>query len=262
MRCICPRLFLWPNKSILHPWVWLAWLVLALAAWSCAALPSVADVEPVWASLTPPTAVTSSLAAPTLTAPMPSPLPTQTSPPSPTPYGCTRPPDEYTLIELQGGYVLNRRTIWMLEHAQTLYGGSHNFLQAVTQGSYHTGVAASFGTHDGGGAVDLSLRDLNDWHHILLEDAESIILAMRQAGFAAWVREADVLYPGSPLHIHAVAIGDADLSAAAQSQLIGPEGYFRGMNGLPDNPRPDPHGGPILCPWMIEMGYADLRDDS
>jgi hypothetical protein len=155
--------------------------------------------------------------------------------------------------------MLNARTIAMLEQAQSVYGGSHEFLKGITQGSYNLGVEASFGTHDGGGAVDLSMRDLTNWHHVLYEEAEQMIGALRRAGFAAWVRDVDVLYPGSPVHIHAIAIGDADLSPAAQDQLTGDVGYFRGYNGLPDNPQPDTHGGPILCPWMVEAGYRDLR---
>jgi hypothetical protein len=192
--------------------------------------------------------------------PTPTASPTPTPSPSPTPYGCQRPPDDYTRIEVREGIVINQRTLEMLKHAQTLYDGSHDFVKALTQGSYTNGEEASFGTHDGGGAVDLSLRDLNDWHHILYDESEAIILALRRAGFAAWVRDVGELYANSPLHIHAIAIGDAELSEAAQRQLVGPEGYFRGFNGLPvDPPIPDGHGGPVICPWMIEMGYADLR---
>jgi hypothetical protein len=164
-----------------------------------------------------------------------------------------------TRVALPGGYVLNQRTVSMLEQAQTLYGGTHDLLLAVTQGSYHTGVDASFGTHDGGGAVDLSLRDLQNFHHILTEEEDVLILALREAGFAAWVREQGVLYPDSPIHIHAIAVGDPELSPAAEDQLTGTVGYFRGMNGLPDTPLPDAHGGPIVCPWMEALGYHDLR---
>jgi hypothetical protein len=185
--------------------------------------------------------------------------PSVTAPASPTPFGCERPPDDYSRIVLPGDMALNQRTVAMLEHAQVLYGGTHEFMLAVTQGSYNIGVDASFGTHDGGGAVDLSIRDLTNWSHVLYEEVDQIISALRHAGFAAWLRDTDSLYPGSPVHIHAIAIGDAELSEAAQSQLTGPEGYFRGYNGLPEDTQPDIHGGPILCPWMVEMGYEDLR---
>jgi hypothetical protein len=181
-------------------------------------------------------------------------------PPTATPYGCLRPPDDYTIVTLRDEHQLSQRTLAMLEHAQTLYGGSHDFVKAVTQGSYHPGVDASFGTHDGGGAVDLSLRDLNNWHNVIYDEFDAIILALRQAGFAAWVRDIDELYVGSPIHIHAIAIGDKDLSEAAQLQLTGPAGYFRGNNGLPeDPPLPDGWGEPVICSWMLEMGYQDLR---
>ena len=65
--------------------------------------------------------------------------------------------------------------------------------------------------------------------------------------------------PNSPVHIHAIAIGDAELSQAAIDQLIGPNGYFRSFTGFPDTQEPDRHGGPVLCQWMIDMGYGDLR---
>ena len=86
-----------------------------------------------------------------------------------------------------------------------------------------------------------------------------LILALRTAGFAAWLRDFDQLYPGSPIHIHAIAIGDRDLSPAAQSQLNANYGYFNGNNGIPPEngaaPVPDEFGGPILCEWMTALGY-------
>jgi hypothetical protein len=246
----------------------------ALALLAAALLAAGCVSEDAKAAITHPTTVTGSpsptatmtatasqtpLPTPTVTpSPTPSPTPTQT--PVPTPYGCLRPPDDYTQVVERGEYIVNQRTLAMLEHAQELYGGTHDLVKAITQGSYHPGVDASFGTHDGGGVIDLAVRDLQDWHHILYEDMDAIILALRQAGFAAWVREQDSLYEGSPIHIHAVAVGDAELSEAAERQLMGPEGYFRGYDGLPvDPPQADPHGGPIVCPWMEAMGYRDLR---
>ena len=93
-----------------------------------------------------------------------------------------------------------------------------------------------------------------------------MIQALRIAGFAAWLRDFDQLYPGSPIHIHAIAIGDRDLSGPAQDQLTGEFGYFRGFNGIPQEnglaPVQDEHSGPILCQWMVELGYSDLRNSS
>ena len=86
--------------------------------------------------------------------------------------------------------------------------------------------------------------------------------ALRAAGFAAWLRDYGELSPDSPYHIHAIAIGDQELSQAAQDQLTGPFGYFRGYTGVPVQngvPAPDRHGGPVLCQWMLDAGYQDLR---
>ena len=52
--------------------------------------------------------------------------------PTATPYGCLRPPDDYTLVVIRDEYELNQRTLAMLEHAQTLYDGSHDFVKAIT----------------------------------------------------------------------------------------------------------------------------------
>jgi hypothetical protein len=152
---------------------------------------------------------------------------------------------------------VNARTLWMLQQAAALYDGPADLLR-VTQGSYSTGESTSFGTHAGGGAVDISIRNPADPTEILWDETEAMVLALRQAGFAAWYRAPGDLGEGSPAHIHAIAVGDVELSPAAVEQLTGPGGYFRGLDGLPPEyggPHPDPHGGPVVCPWMIEMGY-------
>jgi hypothetical protein len=178
------------------------------------------------------------------------------------PVGCERPPDDYARVIVNGSK-LNNRTVWMLRRAKALYKGTIEFAGwAVTQGSYNPGgVSASFGTHDAGGAVDLSVLNPRNGK-VLRDELPDAIRSLRIAGFAAWVREPSELYAGSPIHIHAIAIGDVELSPAARDQLTGTFGYFRGYNGLPkkDNiPVADRHGGPIFCQWMIDMGYRDLR---
>lgn len=87
----------------------------------------------------------------------------------------------------------------------------------VTQGSYNAGgVAASAGTHDGGGAVDLAPYD-----------AARKVLELRRTGFAAWHRTA---IPGLwPEHVHAVLIGNARLSSGARAQVAE---YLAGYDGL------------------------------
>lgn len=187
--------------------------------------------------------------------------------PSPTPVpadpiGCKAPPEDYTQHEVNG-VVLAGRTLAMLEHAQTLYNGPIDLTEtAIMQGSYNQGgVALSFGTHDGGGAVDISVRNLPINWSILWDDIPLVIQALRTAGFAAWYRdETDGMTP----HIHAIAIGDEELSQAASLQLTGRYGYFYGFNGLPQAdgvPLPDQDGEMIVCQWMRELGYDDWREE-
>lgn len=232
-------------------------LLLCLLSASC----SSSTLPPV--TFTPAALPTQLIVPPTHTATLvPSPpwtaLPTST----PEPQGCQKPPDDYTRVEVNGS-ILNQRTLGMLMHAQELYGGEIQLTgYAITQGSYNIGVSASFGTHDGGGAVDLSVLQQGTYT-VLWDDIDPLLHALRAAGFAAWLREYGELYADSSIHIHAIAIGDAELSPAAQEQLTGPAGYFRGYSGLPfpegGTPTLDRYGGPILCQWMIDLGYYDMR---
>jgi len=200
----------------------------------------------------PPTATSSPAPTPT---PSPSitPSPTVTLPPTattmPHPY-CARPPDDYTRVDVHG-HMLNARTLAMLETAQAIYQGPGDIMR-ITQGSYRGDVTLSFGTHAGGGAVDISIRDPNQESVMLWEEAKTMVMALRYAGFAAWFRETGDLGPQSPAHIHAIAVGDQELSPAAEKQVTGEGGYFQGMDGLipPHGPNPDPYGGAIICPWM------------
>ena len=197
-----------------------------------------------------------SLQRPTL---VPSEVITKATEDPPINLNCIRPSDDYSRLEING-YQLNQRTFEMLQTAQILYGGIIDITgDAITQGSYTNAVEGSFGTHAGGGAVDLSVMAPGTYT-ILYDDIDPLIKALRSAGFAAWYRDLDELYDSSPAHIHAVAIGDRELSLAAREQLAGPFVYFWGYNGLPTRdkkPIRDAHGGPILCGWMLEKGYPD-----
>lgn len=183
--------------------------------------------------------------------------PTETELPPAEPEGCLLPSDDYTIITVKG-QLLNQRTYDMLIYAQSLYNGQIDITgSAITQGSYTTAVEASFGTHDGGGALDLSVMAPGTYT-ILEDEIEPLIKALRLAGFAAWYRDFNDIYEGSPPHIHAIAIGDRELSLAAREQLAGRFGYFWGYDGLPREDgiaQRDPHGGPIICTWMMNMGY-------
>jgi hypothetical protein len=245
------------------PKLFTVWILLALLLAGCLGQsqqastpnPSLTATQ----TLFPPTLTSTAVPSRTATL-MPSPTGTVTS--TPEPDGCLKPPDDYTRVEVNG-WTLNQRTMAMLAHAQQLYGGELEITgHAITQGSYHDNGAASFGTHLGGGAVDLSVLRRGTYT-VLWDDIEPLLRALRAAGFAAWLREYGELYTDSPIHIHAIAIGDRELSPAANEQLTGEAGYFRGYSGLPvalyGTPTSDRYGGPILCQWMLDLGYQDLR---
>lgn len=235
-----------------------AWILLFILLMGCLSpMPFVATVTPTasatatWTPL-PPTPTAAPSQTPTIT-PIPS---------TPEPLGCQKPPEDYTRLEVNG-WTINQRTFTMLAHAQELYGGELELTgHAVTQGSYHDNGSYSFGTHLGGGAVDLSVMRYGTYT-VLWDDVEPLLRALRAAGFAAWFRDYGEVYQDSPYHIHAIAIGDHELSPEAENQLTGPAGYFRGYSGLPfpegGSPTPDRYGGPIICQWMIDLGYSDLR---
>ena len=108
----------------------------------------------------------------------------------------------------------------------------------VLQGSYNPGgVGASAGTHDGGGAVDLTPLE---WQHK--------VRALRAVGFAAWHRPAIPGLWGE--HVHAVLIGNDKLSPAAQAQV---RDYREHRNGLADH-APDPSWHPDPIP-VFRMPY-------
>jgi hypothetical protein len=116
------------------------------------------------------------------------------------------------------------------------------------QGSYSTGVVASRGTHDGGGALDIASAGQSD------ADKTIMIKALRMAGFAAWNR----FPPKFVLHIHAIAIGDRDLAPLAATQV---KDYFLHKDGLAgDGPDPDSEAGYPFPDWAgqicMDLGLA------
>ncbi|MGW5558138.1 peptidoglycan-binding domain-containing protein [Micromonospora sp. NPDC003944] len=116
------------------------------------------------------------------------------------------------------GYVVNARTQAMLAEAQRLLGYS----LVLDQGSYNPGGdPTSAGTHDGGGVVDIAVTGMTATRRT------AVARALRQVGFAAWVRNPN--QGDWPWHIHATAINDTDLSSQAQHQV---GDYYLGMNGL------------------------------
>lgn len=131
------------------------------------------------------------------------------------------------------GVRLNQRTIDMVEAAEKILG----FKLRLTQGSYNAGgVAKSAGTHDGGGAVDIALKDAKTGAVFPKVRRDRIRAATRQVGFASWIR--DPSQADWPWHLHCEAVGDPDLSRDAREQVAD---YLAGRNGLVSN---GPDDGP------------------
>ncbi|MFD8117106.1 CHAP domain-containing protein [Streptomyces microflavus] len=151
---------------------------------------------------------------------------TTTPPPPPPPPSGGEPAHDYTRTTY-GGRRVNQRTKAMLEAAARIHGSGFS----VSQGSYNPGgVAASAGTHDGGGVVDIA------------SSSNALLKALRQVGFAAWVRTPA---EGFSYHIHACAIGDREMSSGARNQV---RAYFNGRNGLASN-RADSAPASVGRPW-------------
>lgn len=207
------------------------------------------------------------LGSPTMGAtPSPDPLriPTATSTPAPDfyePAGCWQPPDDYTRLTINE-QTLSTRTYKMLQQAALLYGGEIDVAgKAILRGSYRDNPQDSLDPHIGGGVVDISVTVPNA-SHILFTEIEPLIRALRTVGFATWLNDQEENGAGSGAHIHAIAIGDVDLSPAAQEQLTGSGGYLNGNNIQPVTNSFSGlglQGPPVICRWMLEAGYTDLR---
>ncbi|HEY7596079.1 MAG TPA: peptidoglycan-binding protein [Actinophytocola sp.] len=116
------------------------------------------------------------------------------------------------------GATMNARTKAMLAKAEDRLGRT----LTITQGSYNPGGdPSSAGTHDGGGVLDISVRNMST------STQTKVVRTLRQVGFAAWRRTPS--QGDWPFHIHAVAISDTDMSPAAQHQV---GDYYLGRNGL------------------------------
>jgi peptidoglycan hydrolase-like protein with peptidoglycan-binding domain len=135
------------------------------------------------------------------------------------------------------GVTINARTKAMLLEAE----GSLGLTLSLTQGSYNPGgVDASAGTHDGGGAMDISVSGMS------ATTRTNVLKALRKVGFAAWYR---TQAQGFAYHIHAMAISDPDLSSGAQHQT---GDYYLGMNGLAGRGADD---GPAVNPKQTWEEY-------
>ena len=153
-------------------------------------------------------------------------------------------PDQVTAYErtTRDGQTLNYRTLEML----TAAGRQLSFPIVITQGSYTNATDASAGTHAGGGALDVRAKDLS------AVQRDQVVLELRLIGFAAWLRTP--LQGNWPYHIHAIAIGDRDMSLAAAMQVIA---YRNGRNGLKNN---GPDDGPRVHWTEYPQQLQELND--
>ncbi|HEY0640941.1 MAG TPA: peptidoglycan-binding domain-containing protein [Pseudonocardiaceae bacterium] len=129
------------------------------------------------------------------------------------------------------GYTLNTRTRSMILEAERLLGRT----LTLTQGSYNPGgVGASAGTHDGGGAADISVSGMTTTVRT------NVVRQLRVVGFAAWYRSPAEGDWGP--HIHMIALSDTDQSTQARNQA---GDYYLGLNGLANR---GPDTGPTVTP--------------
>lgn len=115
------------------------------------------------------------------------------------------------------GVRMNRRTKRMLKWAEKRAGFTFN----VAQGSYNgNAVAASAGTHSGGGSLDLGMAGVSKANRV------KAVRALKDAGFAAWYRKPS---QGFSPHVHAQAFGDREMAASGKAQRAS---FDRGRDGL------------------------------
>lgn len=146
--------------------------------------------------------------------------------------------DPYAKL-MRDGKTVDALTDGALRRAEKRLGYS----LTIVQGSYNAGkVAASAGTHDDGGVVDLM-----PW------DRDAKVAALRAVGFAAWYRPA---IPGLwAAHIHAVLIGHGRLAPSAARQV---SAYLARRDGLKGNgPDVDP-GWTNTARYTVEAFRADV----
>lgn len=149
------------------------------------------------------------------------------------------PADPYVKI-VRDGKVIDAFTEGAIKRAEKILGRRI----PIVQGSYNAGgVAASAGTHDGGGVFDTSAGD-----------HDAMVAALRAVGFAAWYREP---IPGLwPAHVHAVHIGNAKLSASAKNQVTA---YLGRRDGLVSNAIDTDPGWTNTARYTVENFRADVE---
>lgn len=124
------------------------------------------------------------------------------------------------MIDLYAKVLHDGKTVDYLTHLALVEAEKRlGYKLTIVQGSYHAGVSASAGTHDGGGVIDLA-----PW------DWQNKVRVLRDIGFAAWHRTPIPGVWGE--HIHAVLIGNKKLAPSAARQVTS---YYNHRDGLARN---------------------------
>jgi hypothetical protein len=171
------------------------------------------------------------------------------------PAGCKEPSNALGMVT-QDKWTLSMRTISMLEYAVELFGGEFDPIEfRIVRNTTILGRLV-FELHQKGGAINISLLQPG-MHLIPYNEIDHLVIALRVAGFAAWFRDAQKL---EDIYIQAIPIGARELSDVEVEQVMGDYGYFKGFNGLGGAELLlDPHGGPIICQWMIEKEHVQAN---
>jgi hypothetical protein len=115
----------------------------------------------------------------------------------------------------------------------------------IAQGCYKTGngAAASAGTHDGAGVVDIRTRNITH------QQAVDLVVELRRRGLISWFRAPEYGWTKTGEHIHGVyrALRNQGMAPGAQRQL---DSYDKGKNGLANNGK-DPHPRPVELGWPL-----------
>lgn len=125
----------------------------------------------------------------------------------------------------------------------------------VVQGSYSGGVSASAGTHDGGGAADLSVAGLTTAQQLAL------VTELRRRNGCAWLRSPAYGWPArlGGAHIHVIVRDEPELSAGARAQVAA---YDKKLNGLASK-KPDPFARPTQYPMEeVDVTPATFKHGS
>jgi hypothetical protein len=144
------------------------------------------------------------------------------------------------------GVALNWRTAEMLVVAEKKISTAP---VELSQGSW-SNAATSAGTHSGGGALDV--RASKGGKAFTRDQLDEIQLELRRIAFAAWVR--NPTQGDWPYHVHAIAIGDRDMSDAAAAQVVA---YKNGRDGLAGN-GPDYGPRPTWTPYPQELDELEM----